>query len=106
MADLGDLVGREQGARRPVLILNDQAWLDSRPPVVAVVPFTRTRRDWPTHVEVEPGASGLQATSYAKCEDLRSVSPLCLTRRFGRVDPPALASVERNLRRLLGLSQR
>ncbi|MGH9246764.1 MAG: type II toxin-antitoxin system PemK/MazF family toxin [Acidimicrobiales bacterium] len=103
MADLGEPVGHEQRLRRPVLILNDQAWLDSRPPVVAVVPFTRTRRDRPTHIEVEPGVSGLRDTSYAKCEDIRSVSPRRLTRRYGRVDEAVLSAVERNLRRLLGL---
>ena len=103
MADLGEPVGHEQRLRRPVLILNDQAWLDSGPPVITVVPFTRTRRAQPTHVEVEPGTSGLKETSYAKCEDIRSISPLRLTRRFGYVYDVALASVERNLRRLLAL---
>jgi mRNA interferase MazF len=103
MADLGQPVGHEQGLRRPVLILNDQLWLDSDPPVITVVPFTRTRRGRPTHVEVEPGTSGLKEISYAECEDIRAISPLRLTRRFGSVDDVALASVERNVRRLLGL---
>lgn len=106
MADLGEPVGHEQGLRRPVLILNDQAWLDSAPPVITILPFTRTRRGRPTHVEVEPGRSGLKETSYAKCEDVRSISPLRLSRRFGYVDPPVLASVERTLRRLLALQTR
>lgn len=103
MADLGDPVGHEQGLRRPVLVISDQAWLDSGPPVIMIVPFTRTRRGRPTHVEIEPGTSGLKETSYAKCEDIRSISPLRLTRRYGYVDEVALASVERNLRRLLRL---
>ena len=103
MADLGDPVGHEQALRRPVLVISGQAWLDSRPSVIMVVPFTGTRRGRPTHVEVEPGVSGLKATSYAKCEDLRSISPLRLTRRYGDVDEIALASVERTLRRLLRL---
>ena len=58
MANLGEPVGPEQGLRRLVLILNAQPWLDSHPSVVTVIPFTRTRRDRPTHVEVEPGSSG------------------------------------------------
>ncbi|HEY3437822.1 MAG TPA: type II toxin-antitoxin system PemK/MazF family toxin [Actinotalea sp.] len=104
LADLGAPVGHEQGMVRPVLVLSAQAWLDSHPPVVAVVPLTRTRRDSPTHVEVEPGASGLAATSYVKCEDLRAISPERLARRFGTVEDVTLLRVEVITRRLLGLS--
>lgn len=88
---------------RPVLVLSAQPWLDSRPPVVSVVPLTRTHRGSPTHVEVEPGSSGLTATSYIKCEDLRAVSPTRLQRRFGAVEDVALLKVEVITCRLLGL---
>lgn len=88
---------------RPVLILSAQPWLDSRPPVVTVVPLTRTRRDAPTHVEVEPGRSGLAATSYVKCEDIRAISVERLERRFGSVEDLVLLQVELVTRRLLGL---
>lgn len=104
LADLGDPVGHEQALVRPVMILSAQPWLDSRPPVVSVVPLTRTRRDSPTHVEVEPGSSGLAATSYAKCEDLRAISPARLSQRFGAVEDLALLRVEAITRRLLGLT--
>ena len=104
LADLGDPVGHEQALVRPVLLLSAQPWLDSRPPVVTIVPLTRTRRDAPTHIEVEPGASGLAATSYVKCEDLRAVSPERLGRRFGMLEDVALLQVETITRRLLGLS--
>ncbi len=104
LADLGDPVGHEQALVRPVLILSAQPWLDSRPPVVTVVPLTRTRRDAPTHVEVEPGPSGLVVTSYVKCEDLRAISPSRLSRRFGAIEEFALLRVEMITRRLLGLA--
>ncbi|MGW9555248.1 type II toxin-antitoxin system PemK/MazF family toxin [Nocardiopsis sp. NPDC055551] len=103
MADLGDPVGHEQGMRRPVLLVNAQLWLESHPPVVMAVPLTRTHRGSRTHVEIEPGSSGLKAISYAKCEDLRSISPERLGRRFGRVDDLVLFEVETVLRRLLAL---
>jgi mRNA interferase MazF len=101
LADLGDPIGHEQGFVRPVVLLSSQSWLDSRPPVIHVVPITRTRRGAPTHVEVEPGVSGLAATSYIKCEDLRSVPPGRLERRFGEVDELTLMRVETILHRLL-----
>lgn len=103
LADLGDPIGLEEAFVRPVLVVSAQPWLDSRPPVVHVVPLTRTRRDAPTHVEIEPGSSGLAATSYAKCEDLRAVSVQRLERRFGNVEDVTLLRVETIVRRVLGL---
>jgi mRNA interferase MazF len=103
LADLGAPVGHEQSMTRPVLVLSAQPWLDSHPPVVAVVPLTRTRRPSATHVEVEPGGSGLRETSYLKCEDVRAISPLRLGHRFGCADDDVVLRVEVILRRLLGL---
>ncbi|MEU1902282.1 MULTISPECIES: type II toxin-antitoxin system PemK/MazF family toxin [Nocardiopsis] len=103
MADLGDPIGHEQALRRPVLVVSAQPWLDSRPPVVTVLPLTRTHRHSPTHVEIEPGSSGLKEVSYVKCEDLRAVSPLRLERRFGTVDELVLLRTDTILRRLLAL---
>lgn len=103
LADLGTPVGHEQSFVRPVLVVSARPWLDSNPPVVAVVPLTRTRRAAATHVEVETGESGLRETSYLKCEDVRSVSPQRLSRRFGRVDDAVQARVDLVLRRILGL---
>lgn len=104
LADLGDPVGHEQAFVRPVLVVSAQPWLDTRPPVVTVIPLTRTRREAPTHVEVEPGASGLAATSYIKCEDLRAISPARLQKRFGTTDDVVMMRVEVITRRLLGLT--
>lgn len=103
LADLGDPVGHEGPLVRPVLLVNAQQWLDTRPSVVAAVPLSRTRRDAVTHVEVEPGSSGLHATSYVRCEDLRAISPRRLERRFGEVEDVVLLRVETILRRLLAL---
>lgn len=103
LADLGEPIGHEQGLRRPVVVVSAQPWLDSMPPVVAIVPVTRTHRDRSTHVELEPGQSGLRATSYAKCEDIRSISPMRLEHRFGVIDTVALAKIDQILRRILSL---
>lgn len=103
LADLGDPTGHEEALVRPVLLVNAQQWLDTQPPVVAAVPLSRTRRDAVTHVEVEPGRSGLRAVSYVRCEDLRSISPRRLERPFGEVENVVLLRVETILRRLLAL---
>ena len=103
LADLGQPVGHEQGGTRPVLVLSAQPWLDSNPPVVTVVPITRTPWASPTRIEIEPGRSGLKATSYARCEDTAAVSPERLVSRFGSADPRVVLGVEQAVRRLLGL---
>jgi mRNA interferase MazF len=103
LADLGQPQGHEQAFVRPVALVSSQPWLESSPPVVFAVPITRTPRDSPTHVEVEPGSSGLAATSYLKCEDLRAISVDRLERRFGVLDDVTLLRVETILRRLLSL---
>lgn len=103
LADLGDPVGHEQAFRRPVVVVSAEPWLTSDPPVIAVVPVTRTARGRSTHVEVEPGPSGLRALSYAKCEDIRSISSGRLGRRFGRADDIVMARIDLILRRILAL---
>lgn len=103
LADLGEPIGHEHALRRPVVVVSSEPWLESNPPVIAVVPVTRTQRGRSTHVEIETGLSGLSATSYAKCEDIRSVSPLRLGRRFGSVDELVLVRIDTILRRILGL---
>lgn len=103
LADLGEPIGHEQGMRRPVLVVSAQPWLESNPPVVTVLPLTRTYRERSTHVEVEPGSSGLKATSYAKCEDIRAISPQRLGHYFGQAEDTALFKVDLILRRLLAL---
>lgn len=102
-ADLGLAVGHEQSGRRPVVVVSGVDWLNSSPPLVSVVPLTSSRRDWPTHVEIDGEASGLKVTSYAKCEDLRAVSPQRFDGRLGAADALTMIRIEAILRRLLGL---
>lgn len=102
-ADLGEPIGHEQALRRPVLIVSAPQWIDSKPPVLAVLPLTRSHQRRATHVEIEPGSSGLKATSYVKCEDIRSISPLRLDHYFGQAQEGVLVQVDLILRRLLAL---
>ncbi len=71
--------------------------------VVLVVPVTSARRDLPSHIEIEPGESGLDHPSYAKCEDAKSVSERRLIDRLGVVEPEPLFEIGRVLRYLLEL---
>ena len=76
---------------------------ESRAGVVIVIPCTTTRRELSSHIEIEPGLSGLDDVSYAKCEDVESVSDERLVTRVGSVVDETLFAIGRALRFLLDL---
>jgi mRNA interferase MazF len=54
-------------------------------------------------VEVEPGTSGLDEVSYAKCEDVKSVAEQRLIARLGTVTDAITFDIGRALRFLLDI---
>jgi mRNA interferase MazF len=103
LVDLGEPMGREQAGRRPALIVSDDEVNDSAGEVVIVVPVTSARRGLPSHVEIDDDGSGLDQVSYAKCEDVKSVSTLRLVTRLGQAPFDVMFGVERALRFVLAL---
>jgi mRNA interferase MazF len=103
LVDFGEPVGREQGGIRPAVVVSTDALNEGPAGVLLVVPVTSARRDLPSHVEIEAGESGLDDPSYAKCEDVKSVSERRLVDRLGVVGPEPLFDIERILRYLLEL---
>ncbi len=101
LIDFGVPVGREQAGRRPAVIVSADPLNDSRAGVIIVVPCTTTRRGLSSHVELEPAASGLGHITYAKCEDIKSVSDERLIARIGDAPLDALFDITRSLRFLL-----
>jgi mRNA interferase MazF len=70
---------------------------------VIVIPITSKAKGIRTHVQMQPPEGGLTTISYAKCEDIRSISKDRLSRRMGAVTPATMASIELVLRALLVL---
>ncbi len=103
LVDFGVPIGHEQGYRRPALIISADQLNRSRAESVIVLPITSTRRRLPSHIEIESDESGLNHTSYAKAEDVKSVSTQRLVRRFGAAPVDRLHRAEHALRLLLGL---
>lgn len=103
LIDFGDPIGHEPEGVRPAVVVSSTAYNQGPAGLVLAVPFTRTQRPIPLHIEVEPGTSGLTATSYATCDDLRSLSTRRLVRPLGRLDVADLFRIEEVLRRLLVL---
>lgn len=70
---------------------------------MVAVPLTTARRGLPSHVEIEPGGSGLKEVSYAKCEDVKSISDQRLVTRLGFAGEEVVFRITRALRYLLDL---
>jgi len=65
-ASLDPTKGHEQSGHRPHLVISRERHQKLFGLVIAV-PMTRTKRPWPSHVEIEPG-------SYALCEQPRTIA--------------------------------
>lgn len=102
LVDFGEPVGRERAGRRAALVVSANALNDGPAGVVIVVPLTTARRGLPSHIEIDAG-SGLDEVSYAKCEDVKSISEQRLIARLGTANEQALFQAGRALRFLVDL---
>jgi mRNA interferase MazF len=101
LVEFGVPVGREQSGRRPAVVVSADPLNESRAGIVIVVPCTTTRRGLPSHVELDPASTGLDDLTYAKCEDITSISDERLMVRLGAAPLDALFEITRSLRFLL-----
>ena len=103
LVNLNPTAGREQAGMRPALIVSVDIFNHGAAELVVVIPITSKAKGVPLHVEINPPEGGLSMTSYAKCEDVRSISTSRLMRRIGNVTSLTIDAVEDRLRVLLGL---
>lgn len=102
LVDFGSPIGREQAGRRPAVIVSDDLMNGGPSGLVIVVPLTSTQRDLPSHVEIDL-AAGLDAPSYAKCEDVKSISTDRLVHLIGAVGQIEIDQMTMILARLLSM---
>jgi len=98
LCDFGDPIGHEQGYQRPAVIVSATELSGLGLPIV--LPVTRTKLDYVTHVELD---GALPVTSYVQCEQIRVVSTDRLMRRIASLDGVDLMRIETVLRRILEL---
>lgn len=96
LCDFGDPLGHESAWLAVVISAPEL----SRFGLPIVLPVTRTRRGYPTHVEIE---GVLPVTSYVQCEQIRAVASERLLRQVGTLDAVSLLQVEVIMRRILVL---
>jgi mRNA interferase MazF len=103
LAALDRVVGREQGGRRPVVVISS-AGLHSLPiNMVIVVPLTGIDRGLVTQPGIGRDISGLSRPSSARAEDVRSIDAARLQRRLGAVSDTELAEIRTVVRYFLDL---
>ena len=101
VVDLGEPIGHEAGLSRPALVVSHDRLAQIG--LITVLPVTRTRHGWPSHVEIEPADSGLRETSYVQTEQVRTISTARVTRVVSRLPLAAVTTVDGLLRTNLGL---
>ena len=104
-ADLGEPDGSEPGYRRPVVIVQSDAFNRSRlRTVIAVVLMTNLRLlDAPGNVLIPAKASGLPKDSVANVAQVITVDRDFLLERAGKLRGQPLKDLENGLRLVLGL---
>ena len=101
--DLGRPVGHEPAFRRPAVIVSVDILSNGPGGCVIVVPVTTTGYGLRSHIEMDPGSSGLHHTSFARCDQLRVVSVQRLETRHGVVGLETMARIDQALRFVLDL---
>ena len=103
--DLGEPDGSEPGYRRPVVIVQSDAFNRSRlRTVIAVVLMTNLRLlEAPGNVLVSSKASGLARDSVANVSQLVTIDRDVLLERAGRLRGQSLKDLESGLRLVLAL---
>lgn len=101
--DLGRPIGHEPAFRRPAVVVSVDVLNNGAGGLVIVVPVTTTGYGLRSHVELEPEHSGLDHTSYARCDQLRVVSTERMTTRQGMIAPGTMQLIDQALRFVLDL---
>jgi mRNA interferase MazF len=104
-ADLGESRGSQPGYRRPVLVVQNDAFNRSRLQTTLVVSLTSNLRlvEAPGNVLVPAKTSGLPKDSVASVTQLLTLDEDFLTERAGKVPPRLMAQVDAGLKLVLAL---
>jgi mRNA interferase MazF len=104
-ADLDEPRGSEPGHRRPVLLVQHDAFTRSRLQTVLVVALTSNLRlvEAPGNVLLPAKATGLPKDSVANVTQILTLDRAFLTERCGKLPARVLAQVDTGLSLVLGL---
>jgi len=103
-ADLPEPSGSEPGFRRPVIVVQSDAFNRSQIDTVVCVPLTSAVRwaDAPGNVLLEKRMTGLPKNSVANASQIATLDRTWLTNRAGKVSRPKLDLVLSGIEVVLG----
>ncbi len=104
-ADLDEPRGSAPGFRRPILIVQADAFNRSRLRTILGVILTSNARlvAMPGNVLLPAQRTGLPKDSVANVTQIVTLDEDCLSRRVGQISPGLMARVDAGLRRVLAL---
>ena len=101
-ADLGQVIGSEQGGIRPVLIIQNDVGNKHSPTVIAAAITSQIGKNkLPTHIEIGSQNNGLKADSVVLTEQIRTIDKSRLKEKIGHIDDENIISQVNNA---LGIS--
>lgn len=100
---MGQPVGHEPAFVRPAVVVSADVINNGPGELVVVIPVGSTPYGLRSHVELQPGHSGLDDVSYARCDQMRVISTNRLSSRRGTVSPEEMHAIGEALRFLLDL---
>lgn len=104
-ADIGGVVGSEQGGRRPVLIIqNDIGNKKSPTTIIAPITSVHSKAKIPTHIWLERATSGLSVNSMALLEQVRTIDKSRLIHYIGEIQKGEQILVDEAIKISLGVN--
>ncbi|MFF1870286.1 type II toxin-antitoxin system PemK/MazF family toxin [Kitasatospora herbaricolor] len=104
MADFAPALGSEQASHRPVVVVSSPFFASFPTATAIVVPLSIQDRGLPHHVPVVPAHSGLNHPSWARTDEVRTISEQRLTgRSLGTVTDNEAANIRAYLRLMLDI---
>lgn len=101
--DLGIPVVHEPSSSRPGVVVSADLISNGPGGLVAIVPITSTDYGLRSHIELEDGVTGLDHVSFARCDQLRMISAIRITRRRGYAPLEQMSAIDQSLRFVLDL---
>ena len=104
-ADLGPVIGSEQGGVRPVLVVQNNVGNKYSPTIiVAAVTSQKHKAQLPTHVSIDAAGNGLSKNSVVLLEQLRTIDKSRLRERIGTLNQELMPDVNEALGVSLGIN--